>query len=91
MAFRIHDVTVHLMANGAPGACTCGPASPGPGQERPGCGAASDPKPGGPKLPAKPKPKGTGTPKPAGGDKDKRKALAFLRDQLRDALAPPTA
>lgn len=88
MAFRIQDVTVHLMAAGAPGACTCGPASPG--QEKPGCPAASGPGPVGPKPPAKPKPKGTGQPKPTGGDKNKRKALAFLRDQLREAIAPPT-
>ena len=88
MAFRIHDVTIHLTPAGAPGACTCGPASPG--QERPGCGGGSDPNPGGPKPPGKPKPKGTGQPKVPAGDKNKRKALAFLRDQLRDALAPPT-
>ena len=87
MAFRIHDVTVHLMIGGAPGACTCGPASPG--QERPGCGGASGAGPAGPKPPAKPKPKGPGKPKPPGGD-NKRKALGFLRDQLREALAPPT-
>lgn len=87
MAFRIHDVTIHLMAGGAPGACTCGPASPG--QERPGCGGASGGNPPGPKPPGKPKPKGAGNPSPAGGDKNKKKALAFLRYQLREALAPP--
>ncbi len=84
MAFRIHDVTIHLMPGGAPGACTCGPASPG--QERPGCEGASGPKAPGPKPPAKPKPKGTGQPKPSGGDR--RKALSFLRSQLREALVP---
>lgn len=81
MAFRIHDVTVHLMPAGAPGACTCGPASPG---ERPGCPGASGPKP-----PGKPKPKGTAKPVPPERGKDKRKALAFLRAQLRSTLAPP--
>lgn len=84
MAFRIHDVTVHLLAVGAPGACTCGPASP---NERPNCPGASGPNKPGPKTPVRPKPKGVGNPKPAGGGK--KETLAFLRDQLREALAPP--
>lgn len=84
MAFRIQDVTVHLLAAGAPGACTCGPASP---IERPNCPAASGPKnPPGPKPPNKPK--DGGRPKPVEGPKRKG-ALAFLKDQLREAMAPP--
>jgi hypothetical protein len=52
MAFRIHDVALHLMtSNGAqPGTCTCGPASGN--APKPPCAQASSPgggKPGGPK------------------------------------------
>jgi hypothetical protein len=74
MAFRIHDVTLHLMPSnaGQPGTCTCGPAS-GAGAPRP-CGAASG-KPGD----GKPKPKPAGPPK---------KRLNALRAQLRETLAP---
>jgi hypothetical protein len=79
MAFRIHDVTLHLMPynGGQPGGCTCGPASgnapkpPGGGDKPPGGGG------GGGGKPTKP----SGTPK--------KRILTELRAQLRETVAPP--
>lgn len=77
MAFRIHDVTLHLMPSnaGQPGTCTCGPAS-GVGAPKPPCAASGKPPGGGGKPPGKP-----------GGPPKKR--LNALRAQLRETLAPP--
>jgi hypothetical protein len=74
MAFRIHDLTVELMASGQPGTCTCGPASGVGAPPPPPCAASG--KPGGGGKPPKP----AGTPK--------KRALTDLRAQLRDTLAP---
>lgn len=78
MAFRIDDVTVHLLsaAGSQPGGCTCGPAS-GAGAPPP-CAASGKPgggKPGGGGKPVKP----AGTPK--------KRVLNALRAQLRESQA----
>lgn len=76
MAFRIHEITVHLM--GAPGPCM--PASPDPlcptntCKPTPVCMGKSG-KP--------PHPQGD----PPGGGK--KRSLDLLQAQLREALAPP--
>lgn len=74
MAFRIHDLTLQLMASGQPGTCTCGPAS-GVGAPPPPPPCAASGKPGGGGKPAKP----AGTPK--------KRVLNALRAQLRASLA----
>lgn len=75
MAFRIDDLTLHLMlaGGGQPGACTCGAAS-GAGVPPPPCGVSNKPGGGKPTKPA-------GTPK---------KRLNALRAQLREMSAPPS-
>ena len=77
MAFRIHDLTVELMASGQPGTCTCGPASGVGAPPPPPCAASGKPGGGGG---GKPQGKPAGTPK--------KRALVALRAQLRDTLAP---
>ncbi|MEA2564306.1 MAG: hypothetical protein QOH06_5810 [Acidobacteriota bacterium] len=78
MAFRIHEITIHLMA-GAPGPCM--PASPDvlcpggscrPTQANPGCKGKSH-KPANPQDDV-----------PGG----KKRSLDLLQAQLREALAP---
>ncbi len=73
MAFRIHEITVDLMA-GAPGPCM--PASPDPAC--PGASCKNSTKPDD-------KPKPGGGDKPGGG---KNRNLAALLAQLRATLAP---
>ena len=76
MAFRIREITVHLMAGAAP----CMPASPG---ERPTCEAGT--------CGATPACKGrTAQPPHPQGDEHpggKKRSLGLLRSQLREALA----
>lgn len=79
MAFRIHEITTHLMA-GAPGPCM--PASPDPM-----C-------PGGSCKPTNPEPackgKSNKPPHPQGDiPGGKKRSLDLLQAQLREALAPP--
>ncbi len=77
MAFRIHEITIHLMA-GVPGPCM--PASPDPL-----C-------PGGSPTRAEPVCKGKSDkpPHPQGGiPGGKKRSLDLLQAQLREALAPP--
>ena len=80
MAFRIRDLSIHLLPDGGAGNCTCTPASPRekpkPPCEGPTCKASGPPNPGG-------KPKPSGPPK-------KRSGLATLQAQLRKTLAPPS-
>jgi hypothetical protein len=78
MAFRIHDVTLHLMPSNAaqPGTCTCGPASGvGAPPPPPPCAASAKPGGGGGGKPTKP----AGTPK--------KRALHELQAQLRTMQA----
>lgn len=89
MAFRIHDVSIHLMPAGiSPQPCThmsnTHPAEkPCTGHScNPSCAQASAPNPPNPKKQA-PKVRKSTPVKPP-----KKKALAFLRAQLREALAP---
>jgi hypothetical protein len=82
MAFRIRDLSIHLLPDTGAGNCTCTPASPQPKAPCPGPTCKdSGPQPNPPRGGNKP-PKPGGTPK-------KRSGLATLQAQLRESLAPP--
>ena len=83
MAFRIREVTIHLMAGAAP----CMPASPG---EKPTCEAGTCL---GDTCGATPACKGrSGKPPHPQGDEHpggKKRSLGLLQARLREALTPP--